>query len=185
MYPLLHLSTVFHGAERSAIPDAVPSHPCAMPSQALTDAYGALLSRAPAPLFARARQLYLNKYCLDGRSSQSPLRLFVVEETLSEQVEVDQAAGPLGRIATLQSSTAELALVHWQQVEPPAEELIETYLQHNWQLKDPLITPKQDSWFRNGGFQLRVSLQRPLIWVRSSRYQETDNQSSKGQPTKS
>ena len=86
-----------------------------MPSQALTDAYGVLLSRAPAPLFARARQLYLNKYCLDGRSSQSPLRLFVVEETLSEQVEVDQAAGPLGRIATLQSSTTELALVHWQQ----------------------------------------------------------------------
>jgi hypothetical protein len=156
-----------------------------MPSQALTDAYGALLSRAPAPLFTRARQLYLNKYCLDGRSSQSPLRLFVVEGTLSEQVEVDQAAGPLGRIATLQSSTTELALVHWQQVEPPAEELIETYLQHNWQLKPDSVSPEQESWFRNGGFQLRIRLQQPLIWIRTSRYQETDNQSSKGKPTKS
>ena len=185
MYPLLHLSTVFHGAERSAIPDAVPSHPCAMPSQALTDAYGALLSRAPAPLFTRARQLYLNKYCLDGRSSQSPLRLFVVEETLSEQVEVDQEAGPFGRIATLRSSTAELALVHWQQVEPPAQSLIETYLQRNWQLKPFLITAKQDSWFRNGGFQLRISLKRPLTWVRSSRYQETNNQLNERKPTKS
>ncbi len=156
-----------------------------MPSQALTDAYGVLLSRAPAPLFARARQLYLNKYCLDGRSTQSPLRLFVAEETLEERIDADQEAGPLGRIATLQSSTAELALVHWQQDEPPAQALIETYLQHNWQLKPDSVSPEQESWFRNGGFQLRIRLQQPLIWIRTSRYQETDNQSSKGKPTKS
>ena len=79
-----------------------------MPSQALTDAYAELLSRAPAPLFARARQLYLNKYCLDGRTTQSPLRLFVVQETLNERVDADQKAGPLGRVVTLQSSSTEL-----------------------------------------------------------------------------
>ena len=83
-----------------------------MPSQALTDAYAELLSRAPAPLFARARQLYLNKYCLDGRTTQSSLRLFVVQETLNERVEADQEAGPLGRVVTLQSSSTELAIVH-------------------------------------------------------------------------
>ncbi len=156
-----------------------------MPSQALNDAYGALLSRAPAPLFTRARKLYLNKYCLDGRGSQSPLRLFVVQETLNESVEPDPEAGPLGRIATLQSSTAELALVHWQMDEPPAQTLIQTYLQQSWQLSPSLITPCTESWFRNGGFQLRITLQRPLIWVRSSKYQETDNHSEEGKPTKS
>ena len=156
-----------------------------MPSQALTDAYGALLSRAPAPLFARARQLYLNKYCLDGRTTQSPLRLFVVQETLDEQVEADQDAGPLGRVATLQSSTAELALVHWQRDEPPEQTFLETYLQRSWQLQPSQLSPLEERWFRNGGFQLRMTLQDPLIWVRSSRYQDIDQQSGKGKPTKS
>ena len=156
-----------------------------MPSQALTDAYAELLSRAPAPLFARARQLYLNKYCLDGRTTQSKLRLFVVQETLDERVETDQDAGPLGRIATLQSSTEELALVNWQRDEHPGQTLIETYLQQSWQLRPSLITAIAEPWFRNSGFQLRITLQQPLTWVRSSRYQEIDNQSGKGKPTKS
>ena len=156
-----------------------------MPSQALTDAYGALLSRAPAPLFARARQLYLNKYCLDGRTTQSNLRLFVVQETLDERVDTDRDAGPLGRVVTLRSSTEQLALVHWQRDEHPGQKLIERYLQQSWQLQPSLIAPVEEPWFRNGGFQLRITLQQPLIWVRSSRYQEIDNQSGKGKPTKS
>mgnify|MGYP004157048869 CR=1 FL=1 len=89
MGPLLHLSTVFHGAEWRANPDRLPSHPRAMPSQTLTDAYSALLSNAPAPLFARARRLYLNKYCLDGRGTKSVLRLFVAQETIEEREEAD------------------------------------------------------------------------------------------------
>tara|TARA_B100000073_G_scaffold322961_1_gene304688 strand:- start:71 stop:541 length:471 start_codon:yes stop_codon:yes gene_type:complete len=156
-----------------------------MQSQALSDAYGALLSRAPSPLFARARQLYLNKYCLDGRNTQSPLRLFVVQEALYEQVEADQEAGPLGKVVTLQSSTAELALVHWQRDEPPGQKLIETYLQQSWQLQPSQLSPVEEQWFRNGGYQLRMTLQEPLAWVRSSRYQDIDNQSGKGKPTKS
>ena len=156
-----------------------------MSSQTLTDAYAALLSRAPAPLFARARQLYLNKYCLDGRDTDSPLRLFVAQEMLDERVDADPEAGPLGRIATLQSSTLELALVHWQRDEPPSQPLIETYLNQTWQLKPALISPGRESWFRNGGFQLRIQLQQPLIWTRSSSFQEADNQTGKGKPTKS
>ena len=156
-----------------------------MPSQALTDAYGALLSRAPAPLFARARQLYLNKYCLDGRTTQSNLRLFVVQETLDERVDTDRDAGPLGRVVTLRSSTEQLALVHWQRDEHPGQTLIERYLQQSWQLQPSLIAPVEEPWFRNGGFQLRITLQQPLIWVRSSKFQDTDNHSGKGKPTKS
>ena len=176
---------MFHDTVRRAIPDAEFTHPRAMPSQALTDAYATLLSRAPAPLFKRARQLYLNKYSLDGRNSESQLRLFVAQERLDERVEPDPDAGPLGRLATLQSSTLELALVHWQQDDPPAEPLVETYLQQSWQLRPSLISSANESWFRNGGFQLRITLQEPLIWIRSSRYQETDNQTGKGKPTKS
>ena len=146
-----------------------------MPSQALTDAYAELLSRAPAPLFARARQLYLNKYCLDGRTTQSPLRLFVVQETLNERVEADQEAGPLGRVVTLQSSSTELAIVHWQRDEPPEQAVIETYLHQSWQLQPSQLSPVEEHWFRNGGYQLRMTLQEPLTWVRSSRYQDTDH----------
>ena len=58
---------MFHGDGKRAIPDAELSHPIAMPNQALAEAYEALLNRAPAPLFTRARRLYLDKYCLDGR----------------------------------------------------------------------------------------------------------------------
>ena len=176
---------MFHDTVRRAIPDAEFTHPCAMPSQALTDAYATLLSRAPAPLFKRARQLYLNKYSLDGRNSESQLRLFVAQERLDERVEPDPDAGPLGRLATLQSSTLELALVHWQRDDPPAEPLVETYLQQSWQLTPFLISPGSESWFRKGGFQLRITLREPLTWIRSSRYQESDNQTAKGKPTKS
>lgn len=166
---------MFHGAERRAIPDALLIQPCAMPSTALIDAYGALLSRAPAPLFARARQLYLNKYCLDGRNTQSALRLFVAQEIIEESVEPNPEEGPLGRIATLQSSTMELALVHWQRDEAPTQPMIQNYLQQCWQLKPSLITPSNESWFRNGGFQLQITLDQPLTWTRSSFYQETNN----------
>ena len=39
-----------------------------------------LMERAPSALFRKARQLYLNKYCLDGREPQGPLRLYVQQE---------------------------------------------------------------------------------------------------------
>ena len=44
-------------------------------SDRLQQAYAALMDRAPSALFRKARQLYLNKYCLDGREPQGPLRL--------------------------------------------------------------------------------------------------------------
>ena len=156
-----------------------------MSSQVLADAYEALLKRAPAPLFTRARRLYLDKYCLEGRDSESPLRLFVAREQLHEQVEPDQDAGPNGRIATLTSETRELALVHWQQDSPPDSHVIETYLDYRWKCQPTLMTPSEQRWFRNSGYQVRITLSEPLTWTRSTRYQETENQSINEKPTKS
>ena len=156
-----------------------------MSSPVLADAYEALLNRAPAPLFARARRLYLDKYCLEGRDTESPLRLFVAREQLHEQVEPDLDAGPNGRIATLTSETRELALVHWQQDSPPDSGLIEAYLNNHWQCQPTLMTPSEQRWFRNSGYQVRITLSEPLTWIRSTCYQETENQSSNEKPTKS
>jgi len=83
-----------------------------MTSHVLCDAYESLLSCAPAPLFRKARDLYLKKYALDGRKSESPLRLFVVSERLNETISPDPDALPPGRIARLEALTEELALVH-------------------------------------------------------------------------
>ena len=99
----------------------------------------------------------------------------MVQETLVERVEDDQEAGPLGRVVTLQSSSTQLAIVHWQRDEPPEQTLIETYLQQSWQLQPSQLSPVEEHWFRNGGYQLRMTLQEPLTWVRSSRYQDTDH----------
>ena len=156
-----------------------------MSSPVLADAYEALLNRAPAPLFARARRLYLDKYCLEGRDTESPLRLFVAREQLHEQVEPDLDAGPNGRIATLTSETRELALVHWQQDSPPDSGLIEAYLNNRWQCQPTRMTPSEQRWFRNGGYQVRITLSEPLTWIRSTCYQETENQSINEKPTKS
>ena len=43
------------------------SNPLPVSSDRLQQAYATLMERAPSALFRKARQLYLNKYCLDGR----------------------------------------------------------------------------------------------------------------------
>ena len=53
----------------------------------MQQAYVALMERAPAGLFPKARQLYLNKYCLDGREPEGPLRLYVQQEQAEETIE--------------------------------------------------------------------------------------------------
>ena len=63
------------------------SNQCRVGSDRLQQAYVALMERAPAGLFPKARQLYLNKYCLDGREPQGPLRLYVQQEKAEERIE--------------------------------------------------------------------------------------------------
>ena len=48
-----------------------------------------------------------------------------------------------------------------------------------------LMMSSEQRWFRNSGYQMRLTLSDPLIWIRSTRYQETENQSINEKPTKS
>ena len=145
-----------------------------MTSQHLSNAYEALLSCAPAPLFQKARDLYLKKYSLDGRKSESPLRLFVARESLNETISSDPEAPPHGRIARLEARTEELALVHWQNPEPADHSAVERYLRDAWGLTELSLHPCDDPWFREGGHQQRLTLPTPLIWTREARYQDVE-----------
>ena len=52
------------------------------------------MSRAPAASFRKARALYLNKYPLPQADEQSPLKLFVCDEQLTETVESIEGQDP-------------------------------------------------------------------------------------------
>lgn len=145
-----------------------------MTSQVLCNAYESLLSCAPAPLFQKARGLYLKKYALDGRKSESPLRLFVASERLNETISPDPDASPHGRIARLESMTEELALVHWQNAQPADPHAVEHYLRETWDLTNLSLHPCAEPWFREGGHQQRLRLPAPLRWIREARYQDVE-----------
>ena len=53
----------------------------------------------------------------------------------------------------------------------PDSDLIETYLNNRWQCQPTLMTPSEQRWFRNSGYQVRITLSEPLSWIRSTRYQ--------------
>ena len=145
-----------------------------MTSLRLTNAYEALLSCAPAPLFRKARDLYLKKYALDGRKSDSPLRLFVASESLNETITPDPDAPPPRRIARLEAMTDELALVHWQRPGPADHNAVERYLRDTWDLSDSPLAPCEAPWFRDSGHQQRLTLPKALIWIREARYQDVE-----------
>ena len=151
---------------------AAPVSPAALPlsvrlDAALTD----LLSRAPAPLFPRARRLYFDKYPLEGHPDQlavdataAPFRTFVLSEVpppeasseLAEPAEApappeEAAAGPAPAPAI-----AALALVQWQAAEIDLEAAIR-YLEQHWQLEAAELQPMEESWFRDGGAWVRIS----------------------------
>jgi len=65
-------------------------------------AFEQLLSRAPGPLFPRARQLYLRKYSLESDAS-SRFRTFLLEE------EIQESAGGVVR-----TRAKAFSVVHWQ-----------------------------------------------------------------------
>ena len=106
------------------------SHESPVSSDRLQQAYAALMERAPSALFRKARQLYLNKYCLDGREPQGPLRLYVQQEKAEERIEPRLVEQEPRRLAIYTVQPITLALVHWQQPEAadPAEQA--AYLQH-------------------------------------------------------
>ena len=121
-------------------------------------AFERLLSRAPGPIFPRARELYLRKYCLeDGGQPQAvgSLCTFVLEE------EILEAAG-----GAVRSRALAFALVHWQ---GPQLELSRyaAYLAERWQLHQTQLIPVADTaWFREGGAWVRFSA--PAVYERSA-----------------
>lgn len=104
------------------------------------EAFESLLQRAPSPLFPRARQLYLRKYCLEG-SEAGPLRTFLLEEETNEQ--------DGGLLLTVRARR--FAVVHWQGPQLAPQEY-RAYLQGRWDLEPEQLQPVDDTpWFRQGG----------------------------------
>ena len=129
-------------------------------------AYKDLLVRAPGAAFRRARSLYLNKYPLPEASGghAHTLRLFVCNEQLVETVEPANDGNKAHRIVTLTTKVLQFALVHWQRQDAPAEETITQYLRQQWEIdsNQMLLEPQAESWFREGGHQIRFSPPKPV-----------------------
>ena len=136
-------------------------------SDPLHQAYAALMERAPSALFRKARQLYLNKYCLDGREPQGPLRLYVQAEKAEERIEPRLVEQEPRRLAIYTVQPITLALVHWQQPDAadPAEQA--AYLQH-WGLGGIALQPQRESWFRDGGHYSLLPAPSDLLWRKES-----------------
>jgi hypothetical protein len=108
-------------------------------------AYERLLSRAPGPVFPRARELYLRKYCLE-EEPDAPFRTFLLKEEIQET-----AAG------AVRSRGVAFAVVHWHG--PQLEQArYAAYLERRWQLQPTDLMPIDNgSWFRESGAWARFS----------------------------
>lgn len=127
-------------------------------AQRFQESFEQLLRRAPGPLFPRARQLYLRKYCLEG-GEPAPFRTFLLEEQIEESDD--------GALLTVRA--VRFALVHWQGPPLPAE-AYRRYLRDHWQLEPAVLEPVPDeSWFRQGG---------AWAWFRASALYQRDSPSS-------
>jgi len=117
-------------------------------------AFEGLLSRAPGPVFPRARQLYLRKYSLECKPD-SPFRTFLLEEELQE------SAG-----GAVRSRAMAFAVVHWQG--PQVDRAVyAAYLSTHWQIHPSDLTVIQaDPWFRDGGAWARFS--EPAVYERAT-----------------
>ncbi len=141
----------------------------------LRAAFEDLMERAPSALFKRARRLYLDKYCLDGRDYSGPLRLFVAKEKVDEWVEPDPKATPNGKVAVMTIRPTLLALVHWQQQEAASNKMCMEYLHDKWGLDHNNFMDATAPWFRNGGHQQQGKAPETLIWTRRTFYSEGKN----------
>ncbi|MFM9102032.1 MAG: hypothetical protein ACKOPS_12175 [Cyanobium sp.] len=121
-----------------------------------------LLERAPAGLFPRARRLYFDKYPLEGRPQEldqaahhPAFRTFVLRETLSQP---DTPERPAARAAAPAPKLQALALVHWHALNQAPREDVLDYLRQRWQLEPSSLEAMGESWFREGGAWVRVTL---------------------------
>lgn len=104
------------------------------------EAFEALLQRAPSPLFPRARQLYLRKYCLEGEDPGS-FRTFLLEEEIAER--------DGGMLLTVRARR--FAVVHWHGPQLALRDYW-NYLHQRWDLEPEQLQLVADTpWFRQGG----------------------------------
>ncbi|MGB5136358.1 MAG: hypothetical protein WBN89_14430 [Prochlorococcaceae cyanobacterium] len=121
----------------------------------LREALEALLGKAPAHLFPRARQLYFDKYPLEGppddldASPSQRFRTFVLRDTTCLPAEGEEAITRLN----------ELAVVHWQAPQTNAEDYA-AYVRERWQLPAERVQVSleliEEPWFREGGAYARL-----------------------------
>jgi hypothetical protein len=117
-------------------------------------AFEQLVSRAPGPVFPRARELYFRKYPLEAGEPE-PFRTFLLEEEIRE----DEAG-------SLSIRAVSFAVVHW---EAPQTDLCHyaAYLKRRWQLEPgDLERVEGQIWFREGGAYARFST--PAVVERSA-----------------
>ena len=133
-------------------------------------AYSTLMGKAPGAAFRRARELYLNKYCIPQANADHPLRLFVCNEQTDETVVPAPDGEPGHRLVTLTSRPGQLAIVHWQQTCPPTPLMLESYLAEEWELHadDLELAAGTSTWFREGGYQTRFTPPADLIFQQQS-----------------
>ena len=133
-------------------------------------AYTTLMDKAPGAAFRRARELYLNKYCVPQGNTNHPLRLFVCDEQTDATVVPATDGEPGHRLVTLTSRPGQLAIVHWQQTSPPTPLMLKSYLVEEWQLnaKELDLVACSTPWFRDGGHQTRFSPPADLIFQQQS-----------------
>ena len=116
-----------------------------MPDTNFQQAFEALLTRAPGPVFPKARQLYLRKYPLEGPianpdSLDAPrFRTFLLQEEIHE--------GPGGVIRV---RARRFAVVHWQAPQTNSADYL-SYLQQRWALQPTDLVLAEEPWFRDGG----------------------------------
>ena len=108
-------------------------------------AFEQLLSRAPGPVFPKARELYLRKYPLEGATAER-FRTFLLREEIQETTD-----------GAVRVRALSFALVHWQGPQLTAEAYL-AYLSERWQLRPIDLTLENgEAWFRQGGAWCRFS----------------------------
>ena len=137
----------------------------------LLEALEPLLERAPSGVFPRARRLYFDKYPLEGRPedldfASGRFRTFVLRETLKPLRSDRLAALPDRSMTPVAGSPAqhdfvrlhELAVVHWHESVHAPLDAVNLYLQERWDLHTSALELMEQSWFREGGLWVRVTL---------------------------
>ena len=117
-------------------------------------AFQQLMSRAPGPVFPRARRLYFDKYALEGSDPQTPFRTHLLEETIEERSD-----GSL-HVQALRFAVVSAGPDHPDagSIAPIDRDEAVQYLHKRWRQSPTDIAEGQAPWFRTNRSYLRVAL---------------------------